>query len=55
MSNASSFSFRKPEEVLPIGVPRLLLSESDFHDPDRNDGGKEMREVFCCRIKTWSL
>jgi len=31
--------FREPDAVLPKGVPRLLLSESDFHDPDRNDSG----------------
>lgn len=30
---------REPDKVLPSGVPRILLSESDFHDPDRRDGG----------------
>lgn len=30
---------REPDRILPPGVPRLLLSESDFHDPDRRDGG----------------
>ncbi|CAL8470763.1 g10305 [Coccomyxa elongata] len=31
--------FRDPTRFLPPGVPRILLSESDFHDPDRRDGG----------------
>lgn len=30
---------RDPTKFLPPGVPRILLSESDFHDPDRRDGG----------------
>ena len=30
---------REPDKFLPLGVPRILLSESDFHDPDRQDGG----------------
>ena len=25
--------FRNPDAVLPPGVPRILLSESDFYDP----------------------
>eukprot|EP00884_Botryococcus_braunii_P015920 jgi/Botrbrau1/3010/Bobra.0070s0008.1 len=31
--------FRDPDSVLPPGVPRILLSESDFHNPMRRDGG----------------
>ena len=44
-------SFRNPDEVLPVGVPRLLLSESDFHDPDRNDGGEwwQVQPVYALR------
>ena len=30
---------REPEKILPPGIPRILLSESDFHNPDRQDGG----------------
>lgn len=32
-------SCREPDRIIPPGVPRMLLSESDFHDPDRRDGG----------------
>ena len=32
-------SCREPDKIIPPGVPRMLLSESDFHDPDRRDGG----------------
>ncbi len=31
---------REPDKFLPPGVPRILLSESDFHDPNRQDGGE---------------
>jgi len=33
---------RDPDTILPPGVPRMLLSESDFHDPDRRDGGRPL-------------
>ena len=31
---------REPEQWIPPGVPRILLSESDFHNPERRDDGK---------------
>lgn len=31
---------REPDRFIPPGIPRILLSESDFHDPDRRDGGR---------------
>jgi hypothetical protein len=34
---------RDPDHMgLPAGVPRALISESDFSDPDRNDSGGVM-------------
>ena len=33
---------REPENWIPPGVPRILLSESDFHNPERRDDGKLM-------------
>ncbi len=30
---------REPEKWIPPGVPRILLSESDFHNPERRDDG----------------
>ncbi len=30
---------REPEQWIPPGVPRILLSESDFHNPERRDDG----------------
>lgn len=32
-------SYREPEQWIPYGVPRILLSESDFHNPERRDDG----------------
>ena len=33
------FRPERAARVIPAGVPRLLLSESDFTDPERRDGG----------------
>ena len=31
--------YREPDQWIPPGVPRILLSESDFHNPERRDDG----------------
>ena len=31
---------REPETWIPAGVPRIMLSQSDFHDPERRDSGE---------------
>lgn len=55
--------FRNPDSVLPPGVPRILLSESDFHDPNRRDGGgslvpwglpKEYDLFYSCQGGDWN-
>ncbi|CAL5220174.1 g2142 [Coccomyxa viridis] len=55
--------FRQPDAFLPPGVPRMLLSESDFHDPDRRDGGgslqpwglpKEYDIFYSCQGGEWN-
>ena len=32
--------YREPDQWIPAGVPRILLSESDFHNPERRDDGE---------------
>ena len=38
---------REPDQYIPAGVPRILLSESDFHNQDRRDGGKHSSATRC--------
>lgn len=50
--------FRKERaaRVVPAGVPRLLLSESDFTDPERRDGGGSLVPWGPPEVnKTWDL
>ncbi|DBB15087.1 TPA: hypothetical protein ACH3X3_004097 [Trebouxia sp. C0006] len=35
--------FREPDQWIPPGVPRVLLSESDFHNPERRDDGGSLQ------------
>jgi len=37
---------REPEKWIPPGVPRILLSESDFHNPERRDDGMILSSVL---------
>ena len=37
---------REPETWIPPGVPRILLSESDFHNPERRDDGMILSSVL---------
>ena len=42
--------------MIPAGVPRLLLSESDFTDPERRDGGGSLVPWGPPEVnKTWDL
>lgn len=50
------FRPERAAEVIPEGVPRLLLSESDFTDPERRDGGGSLVPWGAPEVnKTWDL
>jgi len=50
------FRPQRAARVLPAGVPRLLLSESDFTDPERRDGGGSLVPWGAPEVnKTWDL
>lgn len=50
------FRAERAARVIPAGVPRLLLSESDFTDPERRDGGGSLVPWGPPEVnKTWDL